>query len=252
MDDLEDPFLRQTIERIRLTEEIKKSFEHPRSFWEHPLTLLFIGFLFSGVLGAMISMTVQSQLATRERERQTNDAQRAEDTRRYQSSTKALTDFSNALYLRYVRAGMLKSALTRQTSATEIRHRKELYDEALVEQEGTVLSSHLLIREALKEQDYDDWEIDYQRALKPRLSSLDEELTRITDAYLRRPTLGKNQLSADLKLVDVLYDQIRTCNSAIVNAIFRSLSSKQYLSGKTVIDTQQKAKEDVNAQCPAE
>ncbi len=156
--------------------------------------------------------------------------------------------------MRYICAmfgpGCLKSALSRGASSAEIRHRKDLYDEALVQQESTVLSSHLLIREALKEQDYDDWETHYQYALKPRLSLLDKKLTSITDAYLHNPKQGVRMFDSDLNSVNELYDQVRVCNSAIVNAIFRSLSSKQYLSGKTVIDTQQKAKDDVNTQCP--
>ncbi len=247
MDALPDISIRQKLDE---TPPEDTSTVHIRSRWEHPLTLLVIGFLFTGVLGTLISSTIQSRQLQRDRERQKLDAEHDQETRHYESSTKAIVDFSNALYLRYVRAGMLKSALSRGASSAEIRHRKELYDEALVQQESTVLSSHLLIREALKEQDYDDWETHYQYALKPRLSLLDKKLTSITDAYLHNPKQGVRMFDSDLNSVNELYDQVRVCNSAIVNAIFRSLSSKQYLSGKTVIDTQQKAKNDVNTQCP--
>jgi len=229
---------------------LKKPPDRPRSKWEHPLTLLVVGFLLSGVLGTWITMTVQSREAERESVRREDDARRDKELRHYESSTKAVVDFSNALYLRYVRAGMLKSALARASSPDEIRQRKLQYDEALVQQESTVLSSHLLFREALKEQDYDDWEADYQYGLKPRLSNLDKQLTELTDEYLRHPHRS-NPASARMRCVNDLYDQTRKCDSAIVNAIFRSLSSRQYLSGGIVIDTQQKAKADVMAQCPA-
>jgi uncharacterized membrane protein YhiD involved in acid resistance len=98
---------------------------------------------------------------------QAHESDRAEETRHYQSSTKTTTDFSNALYTRYVRASMLKSALARpDASPEEVRHRKELYDEALVQQESTVMSDFLFIREALKKQDYDEWEDRYGRDLR--------------------------------------------------------------------------------------
>lgn len=223
-----------------------------RSVWEHPMTLLLLGFLLTGVLGTLISAKVQSRAAETERERHKLELERDQETRHYESSTKALVDFSNALYVRYVRAGMLKSALSRGAPVAEVRHRKELYDEALVQQETTVLSSHLLIREALKEQDYDYWESHYQNALKPRLSDLDKKLTTVTDAYLSRPKKGIQLFNKDSASIDELYAEVRVCDSAIVNAVFRSLSSKEYLSGDKVIDTQQKAKDDVIAQCPIE
>jgi len=244
--------LQQVISDLGLTEKLRKIFQTPRSRWEHPLALLVIGFFFTGVLGTLLSFTVQTQQAKRERARQILDAQHAEDTQHYQSSTRAVVDFSDSLYLRYVRAGMLKSALARGASSKEIRYRKEQYDEALVRQESTALSSHLLIREALKEQDYDDWETGYQYALKPRLNLLDKDLTIASDAYLKGSKKTSKLIQAKLKDASKVYTEVRVCNSALVNAIFRSLSSKQYLSGTKVIDTQQKAKADLNEQCPTQ
>ncbi len=104
MDALPDISIRQKLDE---TPPEDTSTVHIRSRWEHPLTLLVIGFLFTGVLGTLISSTIQSRQLQRDRERQKLDAEHDQETRHYESSTKAIVDFSNALYLRYVRAGML-------------------------------------------------------------------------------------------------------------------------------------------------
>jgi hypothetical protein len=229
---------------------LKKPIGRPRSFWEHPLTLLIVGFLLSGVLGTGISFSIQSEQARAEAKRQEAEAQRERDVRHYEASMRAVIDFSNSLYARYVRAGMLKSAIQRHDSADEIKRRKFLYDEALVQQESQMLGNLLLIREALKEQDYDKWENEYEYALKPRLSALDSELTDLTDESLASKFRSEGR-TARLLCVNELYVQVRTCDSAIVNAVFSSLSAKQYLSGTIVIDSQRKAEADVEAHCPS-
>jgi hypothetical protein len=244
-----DPSFRNKLEELYFSEALKRSFERKRSLWEHPLTLLVIGFLLTGVVGTGISLSFRSRQASQERDRQENDAKREMETRHYEASTKAVVDLSNALYLRYVRAGMLKSALSRGAPVGDVQRRKELYDEALVQQEATVLTSHLLIREALVEQDYNYWERKYQYALKPRLSLMDKELTDITDTYVRQRKSGQLPASR-FSCTNQLYEEVRVCDATLVNAIFRSLSSKQYLSGKTVVKTEEEAKHDVDSYCP--
>jgi hypothetical protein len=306
MDIVEATKLRSTIEELVLSNQIKVSFERPRSPWEHPLTLLFIGFLFTGVLGTWISVRVQSQQADREHnrriddaetehrhqasdaekerqrrlddvgteqrrqaaeterehvrqaaetereyQRQAADARHAEDTRHYQSSTKAVTDFSNSLYLRYVRADMVIAAIRRETLPQEIAHRKELYDESLVQQEANLLSSQLLIREALKTQEYDEWEVLYLQRLKPLLTNLDDSLTEATDAYLHQYKKDGKPPEINLSVVRSDYANVRNCEFSLVNGIFLTLSTRQYVvaDNRRVISTQEQALDEVRSRC---
>jgi hypothetical protein len=239
MNTLEQGTLRKKIEELALSEEIKKSFRSPRSFWEHPLTLLLIGFMFTGVIGTLFSWRIQS-----------HDSARTEETRHYESSTKAVVDFSNALYLRYVRAGMVKAALSRGATADEVRYRKQLYDEALVQQESDMLSSFLLIRDALKKQDYDDWEVQYDHRLKPLLSNLDDSLTKATDDYLRQLKTSDQRPTIDLSQTNFDYKDVVNCEYAFVNGIFLTLSTKQYVTdAKRTIATQDEALEEIKNRC---
>jgi hypothetical protein len=267
MDSAEATKLRSTIEDLVFSNQIKISFERPRSFWEHPLTILIIGFFFTGVLGTGISMIVQLQQANREHQRRVDDAKtehkrqavdaekerlrQAEETRHYQSSTKAVTDFSNALYLRYVRADMVIAAISRQSLPEEIAHRKELYDQALVQQEANLLSSQLLIREALKTQEYDDWEVLYLQRLKPLLANLDGSLTDATDAYLHQYKRDGELPRIDLSVARGDYANVRNCEFALVNGIFLTLSTRQYVvaDNRKVISTQEQALDEVRSRC---
>jgi hypothetical protein len=201
----------------------------------HPLTIVVVGFVLSGIVGVRLTSSIQQHQAETER-----------DVRHYETSTTAIVAFSNSIYKRYVRAGLLKSALSRNASPEEVKHRKELYDEALADQESTILGYHLLIREALKEQDYDDFERYYQYALKPRLDLLDRVLTESVDEYLRT----HSDQGVKLACANKVYAQVVVCNSAITNSVFRSVSSKRYLSGQQVVDTEQKAKTDLAVGCP--
>jgi hypothetical protein len=232
--------LRKKIEELSLSEQIKQSFQPSKSVWEHPLTLLVVGFVFTGLIGAIISWIIQS-----------HETDRAEETRHYQSSTKTTTDLSNALYMRYVRASMLKSALARPgASPEEVRHRKELYDEALVQQESTVMSNFLFVREALKKQDYDEWEDRYGRDLKPLLNNLDNSLTAATDEYFLQIKSGKEHPAIDLSVADSDYKDVNNCEYAFVNGIFLTLSTKQYVTdAKKVIATQEEALQEVTDRC---
>jgi hypothetical protein len=240
MDTVEQATLRKKIEELALSEEIKGSFRSPRSFWEHPLTLLAAGFIFTGIIGTLFSWRIQA-----------HDSERTEETRHYQSSTKSVVDFSNALYLRYVRAGMVKSALSRGATADEIRYRKQLYDDALVQQESSVMGSILLIREAVKKQDYDDWEVQYDRRLKPLLRNLDDSLTKATDSYLQQLKIGNRQPTVDLSQTNYDYKDVINCEYALVNGIFLTLSTKQYVTddAKRTIATQEEALEEVQNRC---
>jgi hypothetical protein len=238
-DNVEQATLLAKIDELALSEQIKKTFTSPRSFLEHPLTLLVAGFIFTGVIGTLFSWRIQA-----------HDSGRADETRHYQSSTKAVADFSNALYLRYVRAGMVKAALSRGASVDEVRHRKELYDEALVQQESNVMSSFLLIREALKKQDYDDWEVQYDRALKPLLSNLDGSLTKATDDYLQQSKARNQHQTIDLSQANIDYKDVVNCEYALVNGMFLTLSTKQYVTDtKKTIATQEEALEEVQIRC---
>jgi hypothetical protein len=76
-----------------------------------------------------------------------------------------------------------------------------------VEQESSMLGYHLLIREALTEQDYDDFEKYYEFSLKPRFDMLDRTLTALADEYGKAQPV-KEPLPSRLACANELYAEL--------------------------------------------
>ena len=89
------------------------------------MTITIVSFVLTGIIGACISYVIQKRSAE-------NDRAAAH----YQSSTTAIAAFSDLIYKRFTRAGLLKSALKRGADKSEVLERKRLYDEAVVSQES--------------------------------------------------------------------------------------------------------------------
>jgi hypothetical protein len=77
-------------------------------------------------------------------------------------------------------------------------------------------------------------------------------LTVIVDHYVKDGDSTKKALDKQLACVNDIYNQVLVCSSAVTNAVFRSVSSRQYLSGQRIIDTQEKARADMEQQCPSQ
>src|SRR5258708_6176423 len=118
---LELEFLSQCLESSR-----KK-----KSRWEHPVSITILSFLLTGVIGLGLTSSFQSKQAEKEREFRREDSERDRVLRDFTTTVDSISSFSNAAYERYVRAGMLKSAISRKATSAEVKERKRLYDESL-------------------------------------------------------------------------------------------------------------------------
>ena len=199
------------------------------------MTITIVSFVLTGVIGACISYVIQKRSAENDRE-----------AAHYQSSTTAIASFSDSIYKRFTRAGLLKSALKRCADKSEVLERKRLYDEAVVSQESELFGRELLIREALEQSQYSKFEDLYAKRLRPRLHELDGLLTSATDQYVVHPAA-----LIDQQPIQDAYDKTRSCSYDLVNLIFLEVSSKQYRgkSGQPV-QTHEEAVDDFDSDCP--
>lgn len=204
---------------------------------EHPLTITFVSFLLTGIIGASITYVVQRRNADSER-----------DARHYEASTTAIAAFSDSLSTRYTRAGFLTSALRRHAKKDEVMERKKLYDDSVVAQESHLFGQELLIREALQETQYTSFESLYDTRVRLPFHRLDDLLTKATDEYLKN---ANTNISFDP--IHQAYEDSRDCSYALVNLVFLDVGAKQYLgsSGKK-ITSREEAEQDFNAKCPAQ
>jgi hypothetical protein len=162
----------------------------------------------------------------------------------------AINAFSDSIYLRYIRAGMLKSALTRGAAPEEVRRRKELYDESLVGQESHIAGRQLAFRDAIDQQAYAVFERHYIGGLKPRINIVDTLLTELTDEYLKNPAHPIMRDSPKAETLDTVYRQVLDCNWGVTNWLFMALTSKPYISGIATIRSVAEAEKDLNERCP--
>jgi hypothetical protein len=206
---------------------------------EHPLTIAAVSFLLTGIIGASITWQIQSRQAVAER-----------NARHYDDSQRAIVSFTDSIYTRYVRASMLRSAIRRAASADEVKRRKELYDDVMVQQESRMQGTQFLLREAIRQQTYTDFEQYYQSRLKPRLDELDKLLTESTDLYLAGTQKCKPDISPKLKCMDKVSKAVLDCSWVLSNYIFRNLSSREYLSLDKLVASDEDARSDVDTRCP--
>jgi hypothetical protein len=167
-----------------------------------------------------------------------------------ESAIRAITAFSDSIYSRYIRAGMLKSALTRGALPEEVRRRKELYDESLVGQESHIAGRQLAFRDAIDQQAYAIFERHYINGLKPRINVVDTLVTELTDEYLRNPKQPIMRDSPKAEHLDAVYRQVLDCNWGVTNWLFMALTARPYISGIATIRTLGEAEKDLNERCP--
>jgi hypothetical protein len=206
------------------------------------LTLVIVSFILTGIIGSAISIGFQWM--------QGRDQRTAHE---YEDTTKAIASFSDSLYKRYVWATMLYSSIKRGASKEEVERRKKEYDEALVAQESTLLSTQLLIRQGLKSAEYNEFDSKYEYSVRLRLKTLDAAITRMTHDYLRDTRGSKRSVALDTQYgcVKSLFTDVVNCNYAICNSVFLAVSTKAFVAqhGQQV-GTIGQAWQNFEAQCP--
>lgn len=173
----------------------------------HPLTVVIVGFVLTGVVGTFLSNRFAEKQRDRERFLQVTDARRT-----------AIQDFARTLYERRARTDMLASALRRHAPESELGERKRLYDEIYVRWEKDLQPNLFMIRSAMESDDYTTLEGDVESRLAPLLRQLDTCITAAYDAHLQgaNPSTQLNSCRYDTVL-----STSRDCAYAITDQIFR-------------------------------
>ena len=225
--------------RMRRSETADRLRSTGSSVLRHPLAVAVITVLLVIAAASWLLSAAQRRRA---------DAEAAAGRR--EAAIQAITGLSDAIYLRHIRAGMLKSALTRGAAPEEVRRRKELYDEALVTHESRTAGRQLAFRDAIDQQAYAVYEKHYIDGLKPRINMVDTLLTELTDEYLKKPTQPVMRDNPKAEHLDTAYKQVLDCNWGVTNWLFMALTSRPYISGIATIRTVAEAEKDLNERCP--
>lgn len=182
--------------------------EDKKHWSRHPVLVVAISFLLSGVIGAAISY--QFNEAAKHREN---------DQREFLARQESVRTFSKLLYHRRVRAELLASSIIRGASETEIISRKNGYDQAYIEWNTNIQNSLFIAREIYKEDEYSLLEnLVETRLVFGILSPLDSCLTRSFDEQMRNGGGSKVWINFNGK---VLLNDVLNCGYALSEAMYR-------------------------------
>lgn len=143
-------------------------------FARHPLTVVVVGFLLTGMIGNLIAQSYAERQAQQERR-----LALIEDRK------EAIQTLASFIYERRARAEMVASALRREAREQEVLDRKKLYDEAFVTWNTNLQSNLFKVRDILGDQQYSDFEQHIERFLIPIYRDIDACLTSAFDQHMR-------------------------------------------------------------------
>ena len=216
--------------------EVENSPRHRRGFFSHPLTLTVVGFVLTGVIGAVFTWWLNSLSTEREIER-------SDRVRRVQLDAAAHTDLINE---RRTRAVLVASSIYRGAAITEAEARKTAYDDVYVRWNTKLPSVSLRIREEIFKQltptEYEGYiqALTHQMALghkvanassaaKPEgyLTLMDACVTDAFDAYEKnRADDGKSAVAildkCDFSDMNIRLDR---CSELMVESLYRIVNS---------------------------
>lgn len=147
----------------------------------HPLFTMFVGFVFTILLGAMLTNHYSEKQRTLEIERNERQKKSEQQVRDYEASVQAIEKFSKLVYERQVRASMLASSLKRRASIEELRERKKEYDRVFVEWGVNLKANAFMMRNVLDQQLYTQFESYVDYGLTRIFRSIDQCLTNAYD-----------------------------------------------------------------------
>jgi hypothetical protein len=194
----------------------------------HPLTIVLISFVLTGVLGVAFSQWIA------------NWAKEADQARLETESRKvAVQNLSRSIYERRARAEMLASSFLRGAQLDEVKERKKLYDEALVRWNSNNHTNLFLVREVLRSEEYSIIEASLEFTLVERIfKPLDVCLTQAYDAVIAgNPATNIMQECQTRKLLQEALD----CGYAIADELYKLSSS---------VTTADRASFAIVARCP--
>jgi hypothetical protein len=194
----------------------------------HPLTVVLVAFVLSGVLGTLFSNWISGRQSEIEQLRLAAESRKA-----------AVQNLSRYVYERRARAEMLASSFRRGASKDEIRERKKSYDETYVKWNSNHQANLFLVRDVLQEDQYSYFEQVVEFLLVGQIfAPLDRCLTLAYDAALRDDDPNAILNSCE---VGKLLQQALDCGYAITDELYK-------LSGGSTNQTA--AAREISSRCP--
>ena len=175
-------------------------------FARHPLTVVVVGFLLTGIIGTLIAQSYAERQAQQERR-----LALVEDRK------EAVQTLASFIYERRARAEMVASALRRSARNEEVLERKVLYDEVYVKWNTYLQSNLFKVRDILNEKQYSDFEQHIEFRLIPIYRDIDACLTKAFDQHMRGEDPSPTMDSCDMKaLLQLSLD----CGYAITDELY--------------------------------
>jgi hypothetical protein len=171
------------------------------------LTGIAVGFLFTGVIGTLLSNYYSNKQFEREKFLEMTNTRRS-----------AIQNFASLIYLRLSRADMVTSSLNRSAPLEEVKDRKKLYDDAYVNWNSNLQSNLFLIRSVIEAKGYSDFEGHVEFRLTPILSKVDACLTKAYDQKLKN--VNPKKILDSCKIRDIL-NLSQDCSYAITDGLFK-------------------------------
>jgi hypothetical protein len=176
-------------------------------FARHPLTVVVVGFLLTGIVGTLVTRSYAERQAQQERR-----LALIEDRK------EAIQTLASFVYERRARAEMVASALRRAAREQEILERKRLYDEAYVRWNTSLQSNLFKVRDILGDQQYYEFEQHIETLLVPIYRDLDVCINGAVDQHMSGERASPIMDTCDIKsLLQLALD----CGYAITDELYK-------------------------------
>lgn len=231
---VDEEFIRDRIRQIIGKEQARAS--RLAEWTAHPLASVIVGFVLTGVIGWGLTTWYGAREKAREQElsdRRARQTQELADKRaaherdladrraHYETSTRAVQEFSRTVYERYTGAMLLQSALMRPASSEEIERRKLDYDRAFAEWSTGNQANLFMIRKVMRRASYTEVEAGVEFELVPILREVDACLTRAYDT--RKSSGGARAVLTQCDFTNRLQQSL-DCSYHITNRLFEVAS----------------------------
>jgi hypothetical protein len=136
----------------------------------------------------------------------------------YQSRREAIAGIAHLVYERRTRAGMVASAIRRNAEISEVRHRKQAYDEAYVDWNKNVMLNLFAIREAAGDFNVSSLEPVFEDYLVAALADVDRCITK---AYDLRIAEGDAKAMLEQCRMAELHQYVLDCGATFTNELYK-------------------------------
>jgi hypothetical protein len=209
-----------------------------KSWLEHPLASIVLGFILTGVLGTAIT---QHFLDRREQEKL-----RAQATL---DRKQAIHQFSKLNEERKVRADMMLKALRSNSNDDELKTARQEYEKAYVTWSVERPSTLLLFRDLLSSENYQLVETRFTESLVGKIFSpirlcLTASLSHGNDREAVNRTLEACR-------IDELLELSSTCSLALAAAVSDlAETNSEWFATEDMVELQKRARDSIDEQCP--